>query len=230
MTRGRDLSALKRAAAVHAVGEVRDGMVVGLGTGSTADFALEALARRIGEGVGIVGVPTSERTRRLAGRLGIPLLAPGDRPRIDLTIDGADQVERGSLALVKGMGGALLGEKIVASASDRMIVIVDETKIVDRLGDATPLPVEIVSFGWRYTIDRLAALGLRPTLRLVDGKPFLSDAGNHIADCDTGDIADAAGLERELSSLVGVVETGLFLDLASTVVVGRPTGIEVMRR
>ncbi|MBS0521280.1 MAG: ribose-5-phosphate isomerase RpiA [Proteobacteria bacterium] len=230
MTRGRDLSALKRAAAVHAVGEVRDGMVVGLGTGSTADFALEALARRIGEGLGIAGVPTSERTRRLAGRLGIPLLAPGDRPRIDLTIDGADQVERGSLALVKGMGGALLGEKIVASASDRMIVIVDETKIVDRLGDATPLPVEIVSFGWRYTIDRLAALGLRPTLRLVDGKPFLSDAGNHIADCDTGDIADAAGLERELSSLVGVVETGLFLDLASTVVVGRPTGIEVMRR
>lgn len=226
----RDLAPLKRAAAVRAVEEVRDGMVVGLGTGSTSDLALEELARRVAAGLGIVGVPTSERTRRLAERLRIPLVAAGDRPRIDLTIDGADQVQRGSLDLVKGMGGALLGEKIVASASDCMIVIVDETKLVERLGAATPLPVEIVSFGWRYTIDRLAALGLHPTLRLVDGQPFLSDGGNHIADCRTGDIADAAGLEAELSALVGVVETGLFLGLASTVIVGRATGIEVMQR
>jgi ribose 5-phosphate isomerase A len=227
---GPDLSALKRAAAVRAVDEVRDGMVVGLGTGSTADFGLAELSRRVAAGLRISGVPTSERTRRLAQQQGIPLLAPGDRPRIDLTIDGADQVERGSLDLIKGMGGALLGEKIVASASDRMIVIVDESKLVDRLCSATPLPVEIVSFGWRYTMEKLRRLGLRPTLRMADGAPFLSDAGNHIADCRTGDIADAAGLDAELRCLVGVVETGLFLGLASTVIVGRPAGIEVMQR
>ncbi|SKA30396.1 ribose-5-phosphate isomerase [Enhydrobacter aerosaccus] len=225
-----DRSILKRAAAVRAVGEVQDGMVIGLGTGSTSAFAIEELSRRVAAGLKIVGVPTSERTRLMAQQQGVPLLKPGDRPRLDLTIDGADQVERGSLDLVKGAGGALLGEKIVASASDRMIVIVDDSKIVERLGKATPLPVEIVSFGWRYTVDRLTALGLRPHLRLVDGKPFVSDAGNHIADCHIDEIADAAGLEAELSSLVGVVETGLFLGLASTVIVGRPDGIEVMQR
>ncbi len=225
-----DFDALKKAAAVRAVEEVANGMVVGLGTGSTSAFAIEELSRRVAAGLRITGVPTSERTRLQARKGGIPLEAPGDRPRIDLTIDGADQVERGSLNLIKGRGGALLGEKIVASASDRMIVIVDGSKIVDRLGSATPLPVEIVAFGWQYTMEKLAALGLQPELRFIDGKPFLSDAGNHIVDCDGGDIADAEGLETELSSLVGVVETGLFLGLASMAIVGRSTGIEVMER
>jgi ribose 5-phosphate isomerase A len=159
------VEALKRAAAVRAVEEIRSGMVVGLGTGSTAELAVEALGLRVESGLAVVGVPTSERTRALAEKFRIPLAPPNDWPRIDLTIDGADQVERGTLSLIKGLGGALLREKIVASASARMIVVVDESKIVERLGGATPLPVEIVPFGAPRTLDRLAALGLVPKLR-----------------------------------------------------------------
>jgi ribose 5-phosphate isomerase A len=230
-----DRTALKRAAAARAVAEVEDDMVVGLGSGSTAELVVEALAHRVAGGLRIVGVPTSEQTRALAVRLGIPLVAPDVWPRIDLDIDGADQVERGTLALIKGLGGALLREKIVASAAARMVVVVDESKIVSMLGAATALPVEIVAFGARRTLERLSGLGLHPRLRLAAGRPFVSDGGNHIADCAVGEIVDAARLEAELSALVGVVETGLFLGLASTVVVGRATGAgttatEVMER
>lgn len=230
-----DRTDLKRAAAQRAIAEVKDGMVVGLGSGSTAEIAVEELAKRVARGLKLLGVPTSEQTRTLALRLGIPMAGPDDWPRIDLDIDGADQVERGSLALVKGLGGALLREKIVASASACMVVVIDESKLVDRLGGATPLPVEIVAFGWQGTLDRLAGLGLQPRLRQVAGKPFVSDGGNHVADCAIAEIADASRLERELSAIVGVVETGLFLGLASTVVVGRASGtgeteVEVMQR
>ena len=215
---------------MRAVTEVQDGMVVGLGTGSTATFAVEALANRVSQGLRIVTVPTSERTRELAQKLGVPLAPAGDWPAIDLVIDGADQVERGSLDLIKGLGGALLREKIVASSGKRMIVVVDESKIVDRLGGRTPLPVEIVAFGWQGTIERLEALGVQPKLRLVDDRPFVSDGGNHIADCHLAEIADARDLEAKLSRIVGVIETGLFVGLASMVVVGGSTGIEVMKR
>lgn len=225
-----DLTARKRAAAERAVAEVRDGMMVGLGTGSTAELAVEALAKRLSNELKIVGVPTSERTRVLAAKLGVPLAPIGDWLALDLAIDGADQVERGSLDLIKGLGGALLREKIVASAAKRMIVIVDDSKIVDRLGGRTPLPVEIVTFGWQRTVQRLADLGLQPQLRLASARPFLSDGGNHIVDCHIGEIADARALEATLSGIVGVVETGLFLGLASMVVVGHSTGIEVMQR
>lgn len=225
-----DHTAMKRAAAERAVADVQDGMMVGLGTGTTAELAVEALARRLSERLRIVAVPTSERTRTLAERLGVPLAPAGDWPCLDLAIDGADQVERGSLNLIKGLGGALLREKIVASAARRMIVIVDDSKIVDRLGGHSPLPVEIVAFGWRRTLERLADLGLQPRLRLASAQPFLSDGGNHIVDCHIGEIADARALEATLSGIVGVVETGLFLGLASTVVVGHSTGIEVMQR
>jgi ribose 5-phosphate isomerase A len=225
-----DQTARKRTAAERAVAEVRDGMMVGLGTGSTAELAVEALAKRLSNELKIVGVPTSERTRVLAAKLGVPLAPTGDWPALDLAIDGADQVERGSLDLIKGLGGALLREKIVASAAKRMIVIVDDSKIVDRLGGRTPLPVEIVAFGWQRTVERLADLGLQPRLRLASARPFLSDGGNHIVDCYIGEIADARALEATLSGIVGVVETGLFLGLASMVVVGRSTGIEVMQR
>ena len=225
-----DHTAMKRAAAERAVADVQDGMTVGLGTGTTAELAVEALARRLSERLRIVAVPTSERTRALAERLGVPLAPAGDWPCLDLAIDGADQVERGSLNLIKGLGGALLREKIVASAARRMIVIVDDSKIVDRLGGHSPLPVEIVAFGWRRTLERLADLGLQPRLRLASSQPFLSDGGNHIVDCHIGEIADARALEATLSGIVGVVETGLFLGLASTVVVGHSTGIEVMQR
>ncbi|HKV16136.1 MAG TPA: ribose-5-phosphate isomerase RpiA [Reyranella sp.] len=225
-----DQTARKRAAAERAVAEVRDGMMVGLGTGTTAELAVEALARRLSADLKIVAVPTSERTRALAEKLGVPLAPAGDWPDLDLVIDGADQVERRSLDLIKGLGGALLREKIVASAAKRMVVIVDDSKIVDRLGGQTPLPVEIVAFGWQRTVKRLADLGLRPRLRVVSGEPFLSDGGNHIVDCHVGEIADAPSLAAKLAGIVGVIETGLFLGLASMVVVGNSTGIEVMKR
>jgi ribose 5-phosphate isomerase A len=221
---------LKRAAAARAVAEVKDGMVVGLGSGSTAAFALECLAERIAGGLRIAGIPTSEATAALARSLGIPLTTFDRNPRIDLTIDGADQVERRTLHLIKGRGGALLREKIVAAASTRLIVAVDESKLVDRLGGGTALPVEIVPFGWQTTIDRLAALGCAPQLRSTAGQPVTTDGGNYIADCALPEIPDPATLEARLSSVVGVVETGLFLGMASAIMVGRPAGVAIIER
>jgi ribose 5-phosphate isomerase len=154
-------------------------MILGLGSGSTAAFAIEALAARIAKGLRVVGIPTSETTAASARRLGVPLTSFAEHRRIDVAIDGADQVACGTLDLVKGLGGALLREKIVASASDRMIVVVDETKLVDRLGGNTPLPVEIVSFGWQTVLDRLAAIGCAPRLRLAGDEPFTTDGGNY---------------------------------------------------
>ena len=230
MTTPPDRDTMKRAAAVEAVAEIEDGMVLGLGTGSSAGFAIEALAARVERGLRVVGIPTSEKTAALARRLGVPLTSFAAHRRIDLTIDGADAVERGTLNLIKGLGGALLREKIVASASDRMIVVVDEAKLVDRLGAGTLLPVEIVSFGWQTVLDRLAALGCAPRLRLAGETPFMTDGGNHIADCAIAEISDPALLEARLSAIVGVVETGLFIGMASKIVVGRPTSVEVIER
>lgn len=221
---------MKRAAARRAVAEVADGMVVGLGSGSTAALALESLAERVAGGLRIAGIPTSEATATQARRLGIPLTDFDRHRRIDLTIDGADQVERGSLHLIKGRGGALLREKIVAAASARLIIAVDESKLVDRLGSRMPLPVEIVPFGWQTTIGRLAALGCAPQLRMAEQRPFTSDGGNLIADCALPAIDDPAALEARLSAVIGVVETGLFIGLASTIMVGRPTGVEIIER
>lgn len=221
---------LKRMAAERAVDEVEDGMILGLGSGSTAEFALEALAGRIEKGLRVTGIPTSETTAALARRLGVPLTSFAEHRHIDITIDGADQVERGTLTLIKGLGGALLREKIVASACDQMIVVVDEAKLVDRLGGNAPLPVEIASFGWQTVLDRLVAIGCRPGLRLAGDQPFTTDGGNYIADCAIAEIPDPAALEARLSAIVGVVESGLFVGLASKIVVGRPTGVEVFDR
>ena len=221
----------KQAAALRAVEEVQSGMVVGLGTGSTAEIFVEALGQRVKrERLRITGVPTSERTRLLATSLGIPLSLPGQVPRTDVAIDGADQVERGSLALIKGMGGALLREKIVASAARRMVVIVDRAKLVDRLGARTALPVEVVAFGSQAVAERLAARGWNPTLRMVGGRPFQTDGGNHIVDCAIADIPDAAQLEKDLLKVEGVIDTGLFLGLAETVLVGGVSGVEILKR
>jgi ribose 5-phosphate isomerase A len=221
---------LKRLAATRAAAEVESGMVVGLGSGSTAVFAIEALARRIAAGLRIAGIPTSETTAELARQLDIPLTGFAEHRRIDLTIDGADEVERRSLHLIKGRGGALLREKIVATASARMIVVVDDSKLVDRLGTGGPLPVEIVSFGWQTVFDRLAQIGLVPSLRIVGSEPFRSDGGNYIADCAMLEPPDPAALETRLSGIVGVVETGLFIGLASAVMVGSPGGVQVIGR
>jgi ribose 5-phosphate isomerase A len=224
---------LKRMAAEAAVAEVEDGMVLGLGTGSTAAFAVEALAARMRRGLRIVGIPTSEGTAEQARRLGVPLATFAEHRRIDLTIDGADEVEQGTLNLVKGLGGALLREKIVAAASRHMTVIVDETKLVDRLGSKAPVPVEIVPFGWESIVERLAGIGGAPTLRLAKdggGVPFRTDGGNYIADCAFGPIADSAALEHRLAAMVGVIESGLFIGMATRVIVGGAAGVRVVER
>jgi ribose 5-phosphate isomerase A len=221
---------LKRLAAAAAIAEVEDGMVLGLGSGSTAAFAVEALAARVAQGLDVAAIPTSEQTAAQARRLGIRLSSFAEHRRIDMTIDGADEVEIATLNLIKGRGGALLREKIVASASDRMVVIVDEGKLVDRLGQHAPVPVEIVAFGWQVTLDRLADLGARPTLRVVGDEPYRTDSGNHIADCAFGEIDDPADLERRLAAITGVVESGLFIGLAARVLVGTQAGIRVLER
>lgn len=220
----------KRAAAVRAVEEVEDGMVVGLGSGSTAAYAVEALAARVAQGLRVVAIPTSKATAVLAQRLGVPLTSFHVHRHIDLTIDGADQVALGTFDLVKGLGGALLHEKIVASASDRMIVIIDETKLVERLGARTPLPVEIISFGWQTVVDRLTAMDFHPRLRRVEDTPFMTDSGNYIVDCAMTEIPDPAALEACLTAMVGIVESGLFVDMASSIFIGRPEGVDVIER
>jgi ribose 5-phosphate isomerase A len=220
----------KRAAASRAVDHVMPGMVLGLGSGSTAEIALEILAERVTQGLRVAGIPTSRRTESLARRLGVPLTSFAEHRRLDLTIDGADEVVATTLDLIKGRGGALLREKIVAGASAQMIVIVDEAKLVDRLGRHAPLPVEIVPFGWEVVFDRLSALGATPHLRRDGDAPFITDNGNYIADCRFPGIPDPAALAAQLALVTGVVESGLFVGLASMVVVGRASGVEILGR
>jgi ribose 5-phosphate isomerase A len=221
-------NAQKRAAAEAAVEQVRDGMVVGLGTGSTADLALDALGRRVGAGLKIVGIPTSERTAARARALNIALAATDGELRIDLAIDGADEVERSTLNLIKGNGGALLREKIVASASTRFVVIADESKLVDRLGSHFAVPVEVERFGWRAAARKLEKLGAAVAIRRHDGKEFVSDGSNYILDCSFGLIADPPALARELDAIVGVVEHGLFVGMTSEVLIGSSGGVTVL--
>ncbi len=218
----------RRAAAARAVEEVKDGMVVGLGTGSTAALAIEALGARVAAGLRVTSIPTSERSAALATQLRIPLTDFAAHRRLDLTIDGADEVELRSLGLIKGRGGALLREKIVAAASARVIVVVDESKLVPRLGARGMLPVEIVSFSRQTVLERIARHGLAPRLRSAAGEPFVTDSGNYIADCAIEMLSNPATLDAQIAGIVGVVETGLFLGLASAVIVGRSTGVEVL--
>ena len=223
---GADRDALKRAAADAAAELVRDGMVVGLGTGSTAAFALEALARRCRQGLRFVGIPTSEQTTARATALGIPLTSFAPHRHIDLTIDGADEMERGTLNLIKGPGGPLLHEKIVASNSRRLAIIVDEAKLVDRLGTRAPVPIEVVAFGMEATRTRLDGLGADANLRVsAAGEPFVTDSGNRILDCNFGPIADPARLEERIGRVVGVVESGLFIGWAGPVFVADAAGV-----
>jgi ribose 5-phosphate isomerase A len=221
----RDTS--KRQAAERAIAEVADGMVLGLGSGSTVAFFLEILAAKVASGLQIVGIPSSNQTAARARRLGIPLSDLSSHRRIDLTIDGADQIEIGTLNLVKGLGGALLREKIIASASNRMVVIADESKLVDQLNGKTPLPVEIARFGWPVTVERLAAIGAAPQIRLKGREPMTTDNGNHLADCFYGEIP--AALEPALKAVVGVVETGLFIGLADSAIVACKDGTTILK-
>lgn len=219
------LSPEKAAAGRAAAALVADGMVVGLGTGSTAEAMLGALAERIAaEGLRVQGVPTSEATAETARSLGIPLHPDyPERLANDLTLDGADEVDpRGQL--VKGGGGALLREKLVARAASRLVIMVDPSKHVEHLGPGFPIPVEIVPFGWKETVARLESLGATPRLRMAGGQPYRTDGGHYIADCSFPVINDPAVLELRLKSALGVVETGLFVDMADQVLTGRPDG------
>jgi ribose 5-phosphate isomerase A len=225
----------KRRAAERAVALVEDGMSLGLGTGSTAAHFVEFLGQRVKEGLRVECVPTSEATHAHAARLGIPLTDLERRPFLDLTVDGADEIDP-DLRLIKGRGGALLREKIVATASDRMVVIADHTKRVAALG-ASPLPVEAVPFGiasTRNMVEVLAAdVGCRGEVKLrlaAGGQPFATDSGNWIIDCAFGRIDEPEALDEALKMIPGVVENGLFLGLADVVIVAGPGGIVVLER
>jgi ribose 5-phosphate isomerase A len=221
---------LKRAAAEAAAAHLESGMIVGLGTGSTATLAIEAIGRRVAQGLRITGIPTSEATAQLAKSLGIPVSTLAEHAHIDVTIDGADEVEMGTLNLIKGHGGALLREKIVASASTRLVIVVDESKLVDHLAVRDPIPVEVVPFGWQATAKRLLQLGADPSLRRgPDGQVFITDGGHYILDCSFAEIASPAELERELDSVVGLVEHGLFLGMTTEVIVGGAQGVRVLK-
>jgi len=219
----------KRKAAASAVRMVESGMVVGLGSGSTAAIFAELLAKRMKEGLRVVGVPTSLGTASAARRLGIPLSDPTSRLKIDLAVDGADEVD-GELNLVKGLGGALVREKIVAAAARQVVIIVDESKLVDTLGTRTPVPVEVVAFGWSLTAERLEGLGCVAALRRKGTVPVVSDNGNYIINCDFGPITNPVEVEREADAIPGVVEVGLFCGVADLVLVGGENGVRKLER
>jgi ribose 5-phosphate isomerase A len=216
----------KQAAALRALEEVEEGMLLGLGTGTTAAFFIDALGERVRGGLHVTGVATSKSSAEQAGGFGIPLLEHVDRP-IDLTVDGADQVDP-HLNLVKGLGGALLREKVVAAASSRMMVIATEDKLVPRL-DHGPLPVEVLPLLWERTAASISALGLEPALRAADGEPFVSDNGNLILDCQLTGALEAAQLAAALDAIAGVIGHGLFLGIATEAAIAGVDGVRVIR-
>jgi ribose 5-phosphate isomerase A len=203
-----------------------------LGSGSTAALAVRVLGRRVAEGLQIVGIPTSEKTAALARSLAIPLSDLAQHERLDLTIDGADEVEIGTLNLVKGLGGALLREKIVASATARLVIVADPSKVVERLRIAEgPIPVEVATFGWESTARRLRAMGGEFKMRLgEDGKPFVSDGGNYILDAGFSGFDSTEELADALDRTVGVMEHGMFLGMAEQAIIGGATEVQVLNR
>jgi len=229
----KDTDTFKRAAAARAIELVTPGMRVGMGTGSTANHFVELLAQRVRDGLKIIGVPTSEATKTLAQTLGVPLTTLDQTPELDLTVDGADEIAP-DLSLIKGGGGALLCEKIVAAASARMVVIADGSKLVDVLG-RFPLPVEVVSFGLAATrrrIERAAAEAGCPgpvqLRRTRDGHPFVTDGGHLIFDAALERIPDPSSLAARLAQIPGVVEHGLFVGLAHSAIVADAAGVRVL--
>lgn len=222
---------LKQAAADWSAEQLRDGMIVGLGSGSTAAMAVNAIGKRVKEGLRIVGIPTSEHTAEQARGLGIPLATLGEYQEIDIAIDGADEVELGTLNLIKGGGGNQLREKIVAAASKHFLVIVDQSKLVKRLGEKAKVPVEIAQFGWQATARVLEKLSGHPALRKEpSGEPFITDGGNYILDCAFGPISSPAELQEELDSVTGVLEHGLFIGMAGQVAIGAQEGVRLLTR
>lgn len=219
----------KEAAARASLDYVKDGQVVGLGTGSTAAYFIKLLSEKVKNGLRIRGIPTSVRSDELARSVGIPVITLDDCQEIDVTVDGADEVDP-ELRLIKGGGGAALREKIVASATKQLVIVADASKRVQRLGKF-PLPVEVIRFAQALVAKRIAALGAAVQLRRnADGTPYVTDENNHILDCRFGEIRDPANLARELSEMPGVVEHGLFIGMASVALFARGSEIEKLKR
>ena len=219
---------LKKMAGEKAAEYIKDGMVVGLGTGSTVKYTILKIGEMVRDGLDIIGIPTSKRTEELAKSLGIKLGSLNEYPEIDLTIDGADEVDT-HLNLIKGGGGALLREKIVAYYSKYLVIVVDESKLSEYLG-SFPLPVEIVPYAHRRTAATLKEFGCMPELRMVNNRVYITDNGNYIVDCKFGRIGDPENLEKGIDSVPGVVESGLFVNLAKEVVVGTKKGVKIRKR
>jgi len=217
---------LKRQAALRALDEIRDGMIVGLGTGSTAAHFIRELGKA---GLKVAGIPTSEESRRLAEEVGIRLTTFKEHPQVDVTVDGADEVSP-QLDLIKGLGGALVREKIVAHASKRVVIVVDESKLVDRLGSKTVIPVEVLPLAVPRILLQLNELGGEARAREKNGQTFVSDNGNAILDWRHGVIDDPSALEKMLKSLTGVVDSGIFANTANCVIVAAATGIRKLER
>ncbi|MGE3536113.1 MAG: ribose-5-phosphate isomerase RpiA [Candidatus Tectimicrobiota bacterium] len=225
-----DRERLKQLACQQAVQEVRGGMILGLGTGSTASYFVQELGRLVQDGLQVLGIPTSIRTAQLATQLGIPLTTLEAHPRLDLAVDGADEVDA-QLNMVKGAGGALLREKIIAASAQRFVIVVDDSKIVTTLGERYPIPVEVVPFGLTPATRAIEALEAQVTLRRqADGQPWVSDNGNLLLDCHFASTAEPQRLQQQLLNIPAVVDTGLFLNMADRVIVGQPDGVRIMER
>ena len=220
---------LKKQAAIAALDAVKNGMIVGLGTGSTASHFIRELGTRVKQGLRVHGIPTSEESRRLAAEVGVPLTTLAEHPSIDVTVDGADEVSD-SLDLIKGLGGALVREKVVAHASRQVIIVVDEGKLTGRLGLKTPIPVETVSFAVDVVRAQLILWGGDAKIREKEGKPFVSDNGNFILDWWHGTIDQPWELEKQIKGVTGVVDSGIFAKVASQVIAATSTGIRKLQR
>jgi ribose 5-phosphate isomerase A len=226
MTAPTTIETYKKQAAEQAAALVENHMVVGLGTGSTAAYFIDTLIRRAADGLDILCIPTSERSAAQARAGGLKLVGFDTHKTIDLAVDGADEIKRDSLDLTKGLGGALLREKLVASATKRLVIIADGEKLVDWLGTRAPIPVEVTQFGWELTAERIRAEGAAVARRqAADGSPYLTDGGNFILDSKFPPIPDAKGLQTRLLNIVGVVETGLFIGMAEQALVAGGEGV-----
>ena len=223
--------AAKRKAAEYASSQIEDGMAVGLGSGTTSALVIEEVGRRVASGLRITAIATSEASHRQALGLGIPLTDFAHQPHLDLTIDGADEVQQGTLHLIKGHGGALLREKIVAMASGRLLIAADPRKVVDILGSVFTVPVEVVPFGWETTATRLRDQGFAPELRVKeDGEPYITDGHHYILHCNLpGSGMSPEDAAEAFNRTVGVVEHGLFLAMASEVIIGSKEGIQILK-
>lgn len=220
---------MKRIAAEKAVELIEDGMIIGLGTGSTVKYALKKIGERVEKGLSIKGIPTSNETKKLAMKYNIPLTILDEHEEIDLTIDGADEIDS-DLNLIKGGGGALTREKIIAFHSKKLLIIADDSKVVKSLGIDFPLPVEVVKYAWKATKRSLEKFECECVLRKIFDDPFITDNGNYIIDCEFLRIPEPEEMEQEINMIPGVVENGLFIGLADKAIVGSSQGIMTLEK